>query len=132
MGSALFIVPEREIPTLDVFVDGKALARSNDLDRLAEQAGVRPLMQFFSLSPEDAAEAFEAVGAELPAEGFSPPDWYSAEDGLITVRGLLAVITTHPERLPDASTVVEDLREFERVLSQLASEDVRWYLAVDC
>src|SRR5690606_33731657 len=96
MGVALYIVPERDVPGLDVFVNGKALGLSSHLDRLAERAGVRPLMQFFSLSPEEAHGFFEEEGAEPPAEGFPPEEWYPAEEGLATVLGLLNYLNAHP------------------------------------
>ncbi len=67
MGVALFIVAEREVEGLDVFVNGKALARCDDLDRLAIAAGVRPLMDYLSQSFEDLEEFF--YGMRLPGPG---------------------------------------------------------------
>jgi hypothetical protein len=43
MGVALYIMPERDVDGLEVYVNGKALGRSDQFDRLAERAGVRPL-----------------------------------------------------------------------------------------
>lgn len=131
MGVAFFIVPERDVAGLDVFVNGKALAHCDRLDELMAQAGVRPLMEFFSQDPAEAAAFCEAEGVELPEDGFPPVDWYSADDGLATVRGLLAYLDANPSALADAENVVGDLREYETVLSALAAEGVRWHLAVD-
>jgi hypothetical protein len=131
MGVALFIVPEREIPGLDVFVNGKALGHSKELDRLAERAGVSPLMEFFSENPESAAAFCEDAGGDPPEEGFPAEEWFPAEDGLTTVRGLLSYLEANPTEVRDSSALIEDLKEFESVLSRLASEGVGWHLAVD-
>ena len=131
MGVALYIMPEREVDGLEVYVNGKALGRSELLDRLAEQAGVRPLMQFFSQDPAEAAAFFEVEGVEPPAEGFASEQWYSATEGLATVLGLISYLEANGAAIPESSALIEDLHEFESVLSQLASEGVGWHLAVD-
>ena len=131
MSVALFIVAERDVPGFDVFVNGKALGHAKHLDRLAEHAGVRPLMAFFSQDPVEAASFLEDEGIEPPEGGFPPVEWYSAKDGLRTVRGLLSYLAEHPNAVPGVPALVEDLRQFESVLSRLASEGVRWHLAVD-
>jgi hypothetical protein len=131
MGVALYIVPEREVPGLDAFVNGKALGHSEYLDRLAAQAGVHPLMEFFSQDPAEAEAFIEEEAVEPPHEGFAPEQWFEAEDGLRTVRGLLSYLESNPAAVPESAAVVEDLREFESVLSRLASEQVRWHLAID-
>ena len=102
MGVALFIVPEREVEGLDTFVDGKALAHVENLDDLALAAGVRPLMEFFSASPDDFLGVLGEEGDDgelhLPEGTESPPvEWFDAESGLATVRG--------PDRLPVVPTL---------------------------
>lgn len=67
MGAAYFIVSEEPLEGFDTFVDGKALAHASDqLDALAEAAGVRPLMDFFSMDPEEVDAIFDDL---LAAEG---------------------------------------------------------------
>jgi hypothetical protein len=95
MGVALFIVPEREVPGLNVFVNGKALGRAKHLDRLAVEAGVRPLMEFFSQAPAEAKAWIEDEGMAPPEGGFPPIEWFPAEDGLTTVCGLLSHLATN-------------------------------------
>jgi hypothetical protein len=131
MSVALFIVTEREVPGLETDVNGKALGRSNRLDKLAKQAGVRPLMDFFSEDPEEAVEMAEELGRPVPAGGFPPVEWHTAVDGLVTVRGLLAYLAVHPDAIPKAADIADDLREFEQVLAGLEQVNVRWHLAVD-
>ena len=131
MSVALYIVAEQEVPGLDTSVNGKALGRSNQLDGLAERAGVRPLMEFYSISPEEAAAFLEDAGGEGPKEGFPAEQWFPAEDGLATVRGLLAYLAAFPRAVANKGAIVSDLQEFEDVLSRLATAGIRWHLAVD-
>lgn len=136
MGVALFIAPERDVAGLDTFVDGKALAHARDLDGLARAAGVRPLMEFFSQSPDDLLSFLGEEGDDgelhLP-EGFTAPpeEWFDAAAGLESVRGLLGHLAAHPEGVRSLDRVIEDLRQFEEVLAALAREGVRWHLGVD-
>jgi hypothetical protein len=131
MGVALYIVAERETTGLDVGVSGRALGRSKDLDRLAGAAGVRRLMEFYSYDPQWMAEFIAAEGGELPEMGLPAEQWFPAEEGLATVRGLLGHLTANPQAVADQAAIIVDLREFDGVLARLASEGLRWHLAVD-
>ena len=134
MGVALFIVAERTVEGLDTFVDGKALAHCRPAgakDRLGrasmrapgdtgrEQAGVRPLMEFFSESPESAVAFLAEEGVEPSPGGLPPEQWFSAAEGLATVRGLFGYLTTHPDAAAEVDRLIGDLRQFEEVLGGL-------------
>lgn len=120
MGAALYIVLEKQIPGLDTMVDGKTLSREEEpLAELATRLGVRPLMEFFSMNAEDAAEF---LGEEATAE-----QWFPAEEGLKTVRALLGQV----EKAPELKAAREDLVGFERVLGAAQKNGVRWHLAID-
>jgi hypothetical protein len=131
MSIEYFIVAEREVEGLDVVARGKALARSNCLTQVAQLARVRPLDEFFAMSPEEAAEFIEESGGDVPADALPDQAWYAAAEGLATVRGLLAHIATHPGAIPNEAGTVRDLRRFEEVLVQLAIRGVRWHLGID-
>ena len=107
MSVAYFIVPEREVEGVDVVARGKALARSNSLTRVAQLARVRPLDEFFAMSPEEAAEFIEESGGDVPPDALPDEAWY------------------------DAAGIVRDLRRFEEALVQLAARGVRWHLGID-
>ncbi|MBW4551160.1 MAG: hypothetical protein KME35_08640 [Aphanocapsa sp. GSE-SYN-MK-11-07L] len=130
MSVAFYIVIERSIEAVDPFVNGKALGHCDQLDQLAEMAGVPPLMDFCSGDPEEIAEFLEQEGLatdeEIPAE-----EWFAAEAGLTTVRGLLSALAANPEAVPNPEEIADDLHEFETVLQQLIQAGVRWHLAVD-
>jgi hypothetical protein len=130
MSVAFYIVTERSMEAVDTFVNGKALGHCDQLDQLAEQAGVRPLMDFCSGDPEEIAEFLEqeglATGEEIPAE-----EWFASEAGLTTVRGLLSALAANPAAVPNPEEIADDLHEFETVLQQLAEIGLHWHLAVD-
>jgi hypothetical protein len=146
MGVALFIVADRSVDEMDIFVNGKALAHcrpagakdrggrqaDRHLETLARQAGVRPLMEFFSASPEDILALFSEQDEEPPEVELPPEQWFSPDEGLTTVRGLLAYLEIHPDAAAEVDRLIEDLREFEEVLVGLNAAGAKWHLAVDC
>ncbi|HWL52365.1 MAG TPA: hypothetical protein VNQ90_08015 [Chthoniobacteraceae bacterium] len=125
MGAAYYIIAEHKPEEMDLFVNGKALARADQrLASAARKLGVRELLDFFSQDPEEAAEFVEdpEVLKNLP-----PEEWFAPADGLKTVRALLPEFLTSPE---DAA-IADDLREFEGVLVRLEEAGLRWHLSVD-
>jgi hypothetical protein len=132
MSSALYIVTERRIPDFDPFVNGKALsATERKLSRLATDLDVTPLMEFFSISPEEAAGFIEDEGGDTDAIDMPDETWFDASDGLSCVNALADHLTQNPASVPDASAVLSDLAEFNAVLSRLQTDGIRWRLAVD-
>ena len=170
MSAAYFIVSETPIEGFDLFVNGKALAHASDwLDQLAEGAGVRPLMDYFSMDPEEVDALFDGLNLEPgPANGSLPPEdgaalatadlddpdddfdpsdptlepappeeWFTAEEGLTTVRALIQAVQDAPTSAvvdpfdPTPDAILADLREFESVLDHLATAEIRWHLSVD-
>ena len=156
---AYFIVTEEPIDGFDLFGNGEALAFASDLlDRLAAGAGVRPLMDFFSMEPEEVETLFgmlglDAAGAEVtpddeadlpvfpdtvPELDEAPPEaWFQAREGLATIQALIAAVEAQPETAdeeadtPPRRAVLADLREFETILVGLAEGGIRWHLMVD-
>ena len=125
MSVAWYVVPEREIPGFDPFVNGKALAKAGDsLEVIAKSCGVKPILSFFGVTPGMVAFA-ENEGAELPSA--VEETWFTAAEGLKTVRLLLEKVEEHSDNVP----LVTDLEDFRRVLETLQKHNVRWHLAVD-
>ena len=123
---AWYIVLERETPGFDHSVNGKAVAKASaQLDSFAKEKVLPPLMSFFSISPEELAGFAEDHGVSLEQ---SPSEkWFSADDGLKTVNGLIDGAEKHKL---DAR-VIADLREFQTVLEVAKQHDIGWHLAVD-
>jgi hypothetical protein len=132
MGAALFIVLEREITGLDTIMDGKSLSRANEkLDALANKIGVTPLSEFFSADPAQAAEFLEGEGLEDSEITIPPQQQFTAEQGLATVRALLAHIASNPTSIPGSDGVIRDLKDCERILSSAATHGVKWHMEID-
>jgi len=121
MGAAYFIVLERKIDGLDTIIDGKSLAKTSAvLDAIAPKLGVRPISEFISIDPKQAAEFMDGDVGDIK---LPPLQQFSAEDGLATVRALLP--------RPEAHPVLHDLRGCERILSAAAQHGIHWHLEVD-
>lgn len=126
MSVAWYIALEREIPGFDHSVNGKAVARAGDLlDSFAKQKGQSTLMSFFSISPEELGGFAEDHGVSLKEP--APQEWFSADEGLRTVKALIDEAEKHQLDAP----VIDDLREFQTVLGVAKKNGIGWHLAVD-
>lgn len=129
----MYIVVEGEDPGFDIFVNGHALARNEDaLEKLALRLGVKPLLEFFSADENSMALLLEE-GAGDPewAKTLPPPQWFSPDDGLITIATLMDFLRDNPSALgSDTIPVLSELEEYERVLQKTAVRSLRWQLAV--
>jgi len=132
MGVAYFIVLERKIDGLDTMMDGKGISRSSELlDVAATKLSVRPLSEFISVDPEQAADFLEGEGADVGEIELPPLQQFSAQDGLTTVQALLAHVQASPHIIQNAEHVILDLRECERILNAAAKHGVGWHFEVD-
>jgi hypothetical protein len=133
MAASMYIVVEGEDPGFDIFVNGRSLARHEDaLEKLALQLGVRPLIEFFS-ADENSMSLLIEEGAGNPEimRRLPPPQWYSAADGLVTVRALLGALAEEPQLLgTEGERVLSELREYALVLEKTQGREMRWHLAV--
>lgn len=136
MSAALYIVSEREIDGLDIFVDGKAVGHADEetLEAICVELGVPPLMAFYSENPAALADFLtEEMEEEAPSRDELPAEeWFSAADGLVTVAALADHLQAHPSAVADAAAIVNDLRDYARVLERLKKAKVRWHFAMDC
>lgn len=129
----MYIVVEGEDPGFDIFVNGHALARNEDaLEKLAVRLNVKPLLEFFSADQNSMALLLEE-GAGDPewAKTLPPPQWFSPEDGLVTVCALLDSLRESPTALgSETKPIINDLTEYARVLEKAMQRNLRWQLAV--
>jgi hypothetical protein len=131
MSAVLYIVLQRKEPGLDAYVDGKALSRADaELTALAESLNVTPLMSFFSMNPEELLAEVEGLGADAP-DSASPEQWFSAADGLVTVRTLLRHLDSNADAFPSRDEVASEFTGFAHVLEQAEQHGIGWHLAVD-
>ena len=134
VGAALYIALDEPVADLDGTVDGKALSRADsELAKLALQLGVRPLMDFFSMSRkqfEAEAEHFNTL-AGLSNVAPHEEEWFTADEGLRTIRALIAHVESNPDALPYSGSVLSDLEAFAYVLEEARKRSIRWHLCVD-
>jgi hypothetical protein len=133
MAASMYIVVEGEDPEFDIFVNGRSLARNEDaLERLALRLGVRPLIEFFSADENSMSLLIEeGAGNQDLLQRLPPPQWYSAADGLATVKSLLIALADDSSLLgSEGPQVVSELREYLVVLEKTQMRDLRWHLAV--
>ena len=127
---SFYIVLQESIPGIDgISLEGRALSQhSDELQELAQKAGVQPLTSFFSVDKEDIwgliGEDSERVGIQVPEQR-----WFAAEDGLRTVKALLAAVATLPSALREKLT--SELTEFQRVLGAAQARAIGWRLGID-
>lgn len=132
MSSAIYIALEREIPDFDPFVNGKSLSKAErQLSRIAEQHGVTPLMDFFSINPDEAAEFMEELDGEIDMPEMQDEAWYTADEGLKTITKLIDSIGADPQLLKNTDELLKELFEWKRVLERAQAEGIRWHAAVD-
>jgi hypothetical protein len=129
----MYIVVEGEDPGFDIFVNGRALARNEDaLEKLAFRLGVKPLLDFFSADENSMALLLEE-GAGDPewVKTLPPPQWFSPDEGLETIRTLLDFLRENPLALGlETAPVASELEEYELVLRKTSERNLRWQLAV--
>ena len=73
--------------------------------------------------------AGHGVAVEEHAMLFPPEQWFSAEEGLLTIRRLRE--TARAEKIDNLAKILADLDEFERILEVAKEQGVGWHLAVD-
>jgi hypothetical protein len=133
MSASMYIVVEGEDPGFDIFVNGHALARNEDaLEKLALKLSVKPLLEFFSADENSMALLLEE-GAGDPewAKTLPPPQWFSPDDGLVTIVTLLDFFRTNPSAFgSETAPITNELEEYERVLQKTSRRNLRWQLAV--
>lgn len=134
MGLAWYIAAEREVAGLDSLANGKSIAHADEqrLEQLCLELGVSPLMDFFSVDPQETEALLEAY-LDQDEEPLSTPEeqWFSANEGLITVRALEQHLQEKPGRLDHQQAVLQDLAEYRAILEVLQHHQVRWHLAID-
>jgi hypothetical protein len=132
MGAAWFISLERKIPDFNecLEVDGKSLPKARDeLDTMAKQLAVTPLFEFFDASRDE----MTVLLGEEATEGWEDqePRWFAASEGLKTTTALINHVQSEPNSVPRADRVLQDLRNFEKILTKADTEDIRWHLSID-
>lgn len=134
MSESYYITLEQNLDEIDIMPAGKALAKMMDrLDEITDDIGVTRLSDFIAGESEDLSELVEQEGWDLG--GFAPTaggaHWFDAGDGLDSVRALAGYIESDPDSIKRAKALIEELKEFEKVLEIAQQHNVRFRLEAD-
>jgi hypothetical protein len=132
MPQAITITLEKELPdasaTYTKAKSGKALAR--EMDRLDLAARTRKVTVLTSLLSESQA----ALIAQMQSEGFDPSkmrlppeQWFSAADGLKTVRALIEQVSANLNDFKQPNPILRDLQSAETLLVAADAAGVRFH-----
>lgn len=126
--SGIYPIFDLPVSSADRF-DGKGLsANLEGLDEIAASLSL-PLLSQFIDSHTMMREVLDEE--DIPAD--CPPErWYSAQEGLTTVDGLLLHRHQHPEQISrDGDVVVMDLEHLALLLNDAELQSARFQLLVD-
>jgi hypothetical protein len=130
---AIYPVFKKLLPTADSF-NGMSLSRClPQLDEIATNTKVTPLSRFID-SNTMARELLE--DEQLANMKVPPVSWLEPEEGLLTVRRILAAIQEgdirfQSRRGDDTDRVISELKQLEALLVSAADEGNRFHLLVD-
>lgn len=132
--SDFYITLEQNLDEIDILPSGKAVAKMMErLDEITDDIGVTRLSDFVGGEGEDLSEIAEQEGWDLGgfASSHGGAQWFDAADGLDTVRALAGYIESDPDSIKRAKALLEELKEFEKVLEIAQQHNTRFRLEAD-
>jgi hypothetical protein len=134
MGMGLYVSLEKKVDGVDPLgngITGKAALRAQDkLDKLATKLKVKRIDALISYAESDLSDLADEYGVEDEVE-IPKETWFSASDGLKTIRALVAHLKEKPDSVPESKKVQEDLEEIERILVAAEKKKVRFHFSMD-
>ena len=132
MGVGIAVALDREVAgVIPEKFEGYALNQARwELSEAAEEAGLRPLDEFVSLSPDESEILASDLNFDSDVDAVTPVGWFDARDGLRLVQSLLGTVAEDPDAFPGEDTLVTELTELEAVLSAAAQAGARFRLSV--
>lgn len=132
MAHAFVITLEKPLPeALAAYArggTGKALAREADrLDTAARGRHVTPITSLLSESQAALAEQLRSEGFDPAKMRLPPEQWYSAADGLKTVRALAEHVTANLNDFKQPNPILRDLKAAESLLAEADAAGVRFH-----
>lgn len=127
---AFYIVLQEEIPGVDgLGLEGRELSKYNaKIEALAEAAGAKPLINFFSVSRDELLGLMD--GHPVPESMKAAEEtWFPAEEGLRSIKTLLEELAR--DSAAENPALIRELTEFQRVLQSAHVKGVPWHLAID-
>lgn len=132
MGVGISVVLDREVEGVnpDDF-EGRALNQARwELSEAAEEAGLQPLDEFVSMSPEESEILASDLNFDSDVDAVTPAGWFDARVGLRLVQTLLGTVAEDPDAFPGEETLLTELADLETVLSAAVHAGARFRLSV--
>jgi hypothetical protein len=108
---------------------GKALARESDrLDFAARRCDVTSLTSLLSESPASLIAQLEAEGFDPAKMRVPPEEWFTAAEGLKTVRALAEHVYANLNDFKQPNPILRELRAAEALLVEAEKAGVRFHL----
>lgn len=127
MGVAYYVMLENEDNEIDIDMSGKGIAKDVELlDRIAKDMAIIPLSDFYSMDEESFLNLLDESDISMEMKDAS---WFNPKDGLKTVQSLLKYVTENDVKINKYT--VTDLEDFERILKEAVSQNIKWHLAID-
>ncbi len=132
VGVGLSVALDREVEGADPDrFAGHALNQARwELSEAAEAAGLPPLDEYVSLSPEESEILAADLNFDSDVDAVTPAGWFRAEEGLALVRALLGRVVGDPEAFPESEAVQAELTQLEALLAAAAGAGVNFRLSV--
>jgi hypothetical protein len=127
MGNGFFVRLNPEVSSIDVTMDGRALARNeNSLSSRCEELRVTPVLAFLSPDSETQRGALDSFGMyDVPV---APESWHSPAEGLRTFEVLIDLVEHEREWFKESELLLQDLRRVREILIQAESAGAEWSL----
>jgi hypothetical protein len=136
MALAIVVILEKELPTPAAAAayakgkTGRALARESDrLDNAARTRNVSPLTSLLSESQAVLRAQMEANGFDTSKMRLPPEIFFSAAEGLKTVRGLADYLMDHFNDFKQPNPILRDLKATESLLAAAEAAGVKFHFA---
>ncbi len=114
----------------EIFAGHAMNAARWELYEAAEEAGLTPLDEFVSLSPEETEILAADLNFDTDVDTAAPVGWFPAHEGLALVKTLTAAVQRAPEDYADPEAVLTELQSLQQILSLATRARAHFRLAV--
>ena len=123
---------DREVPGSDPEdFAGRALNLARwELADAAEEAGLAPLDEFVSLSPEESEILAADLNFDSDVDAITPAGWFDPGAGLELVRTLRQSVSRDPDEFPSSGRLRDELAALEQLLEDAARAGAQFRLSV--
>jgi hypothetical protein len=121
---AIYPAFEKSLPAAENF-DGRSLSGGlEELDSIANSLHIVTLSELIDAR----TMALEVLDEDQLPANCPPVRWYSAQEGLTIIQGLLSYFEQRDE---DRAAIVADLQNLSKLLEEAKSQHIRFHLLVD-